>query len=242
MQLLILSDVHGNLSALDAVLADAAHRFEPEGIVLLGDVIDYGMRSSEVVARLQGLSLPLVASVWGNHEKAILEADFSHFSSQRGEECARHTAVELEDSAKKWLRSAMEISGSFVFTWGGKRVLMVHGSLDDPFWGTIAPTSFDVTDYADYDVVLSGHSHVPHVFTAFAPMDDPAMRNKKAIVFLNPGSVGQPRDHDPRASYLVWDTEHGFSLNSVEYDVVQEQALYDGTVDDFYRDRLVLGV
>lgn len=242
MQLLILSDIHGNLSALDAVLADVAHRFEPEGAVLLGDVIDYGMRSNEVVGRLQELSVPLIASVWGNHEKAIIDEDFSRFSSQRGEECARHTATELATSTKTWLQSAMESSGLLTFTWGDQRVLVVHGSLDDPFWGTIAPGSFDAEAYADYDVVLSGHSHVPHVFMAFAPTDDPAMRNKRAIVFLNPGSVGQPRNHDPRASYLIWDTEHGFSLNSVEYDIAQEQALYDGTVDEFYRDRLALGV
>lgn len=242
MQLLVLSDIHGNLTALDAVLADVANRFDPDGVVLLGDVIDYGMRSNAVVERLRELKIPFVAFVWGNHEKAILEGDFSRFSSKRGEDCARHTALHLSHSTIEWLRSIGESSGQTAFVWDKKRVLVVHGTLDDPFWGTIAPDGFEISTYADYDVVLSGHSHIPHVFTLFAPTDDAIMRNRRPVSFLNPGSVGQPRNHDPRASYLVWDTMHGFSLNSVEYDIAREQALYDKTVDDFYRDRLALGV
>lgn len=242
MQLLVLSDIHGNLTALDAVLADAQRRFAPDAVALLGDSIDYGQRSNEVVARLAELRLPVACSVWGNHEDAIMNQRFDRFSSQRGAACAQHTAAQLSKEARAWIRRQADSAGQQEIGWDDRRILAVHGSIGDPLWGTIAPAMADFGAYKDYDMVLSGHSHVPHSFTAFVPDEGSPLRGKKAIRFLNPGSVGQPRNHDPRASYALWDTDEGIFLNAVPYDVAREQALFDGSIDAFYRDRLAVGV
>lgn len=246
MKYLVLSDIHGNLSALEAVLHDAQRSNAPnesdfDGIILLGDNIDYGMRSNEVVAKLDSLELPIICSIWGNHENAILASDFERFSSERGRKCAKNTARLLDESSRTWLNRA-EHSGMTELDIEGNRTLVVHGSIDDPLWGTLAPMKTDLYDYSAFDIVLSGHSHVPHLFTALLPYDNPKMRNKKAVIFVNPGSVGQPRNHNPRSSYAVWDTDKGFQLHTVPYDIVFEQSLYDGSVNAFYRDRLSLGI
>lgn len=242
MQLLILSDVHGNLSALDAVIADVEDRYEPDAMVLLGDNIDYGMRSNEVIARLKMMRIPLICSVWGNHEDAILRGRYDRFSSKRGVECARFTASMLGENARTWLEETGIESGMHVFEWANRRILAVHGSLDDPLWGTVASPDIDPVAYREFDMVLSGHSHIPHALTALAPDETSRLRGKKTVWFINPGSVGQPRNHEPRASFAVWDTERGISLNAVSYDIEYEQSLYDGSVDEFYRERLAWGV
>lgn len=242
MQLLILSDIHGNLAALSSVLADAFERFEPDGIALLGDVIDYGMRSNEVIEVLQTLPVPLVCALWGNHEDAVLNSNYVKFSSERGIASAKRTAEHLSDEARAWLTRLDGKEGRAVFKWDAKNVLAIHGNKEDPLWGTLAPIQESYDEYGFYDVVLSGHSHIPHAFTIGSHVDDPSRRNKKMITFINPGSVGQPRDHDPRASYGLWDTERGISLCRVPYDIEVEQALFDDSVDRFYRDRLILGL
>lgn len=246
MKLLLLSDIHGNLSALDAVINDAYRRMSDgshfDGVILLGDNIDYGMRSNEVVAELSALKIPIICSVWGNHENAILTSNFKHFSSERGRGCAQNTAAHLNDFSRMWLTNTAAHTGAASIDLVGKRILVIHGNVEDPLWGTLAPSQCDFSAYDLYDVVISGHSHIPHIFTVLLPDNNPKMRNKKVITFINPGSVGQPRNHDPRASYVIWDTESGFQLNNAEYDIELEQSLYDGSVDVFYRDRLTLGV
>ena len=136
----------------------------------------------------------------------------------------------------------------------GKRLLLVHGSLQDPYWGAVLPEDVqDATEmpqsttggmtYSDFDVVLSGHTHFSHVFSRFYICDDASMRNKKATVFINPGSVGQPRNRNPLAQYAIWDSETGQAeLRAVPYDVEKAMSLYHGQVDVFYRDRLRTGV
>lgn len=241
MRLLVISDIHGNLSALEAVLKDS-DRFHPDGIAMLGDFIDYGMRSNEVVACLASIGIPITCALWGNHEEAIMNGDYTRFSSLRGSECAQRTAKMLSQSTMAWLEALPGKSGMQQFVFGGNRFLALHGSLTDPFWGTITPKNAAAEDFEKVDIVLSGHNHVPHAFSLFAAANAPAMRNKRRVCFLNPGSVGQPRNHSPKACYAIWDSEMGVSLVSVDYPLDEEQALYDGSVDDFYRTRLAIGV
>ncbi len=124
----------------------------------------------------------------------------------------------------------------------GKRVLAVHASIQDEYWKAIAPGEL-YGEYPEYDYVFSGHSHKPHFFEVY--YDDPGSpyREKHKTTFINPGSVGQPRNHNPNACYAIVDMENGSVLfREVDYDVESAMALYNGQVDMFYRDRLRLGV
>ena len=87
----------------------------------------------------------------------------------------------------------------------------MHGSIEEVFWESIVPEEKHI-GYEKYDFVISGHSHRSHVFSEFYYDNNEIMRNEKKTVFLNPGSVGQPRNHNPRAQYAIWDTNNGIYL------------------------------
>ena len=217
-------------------------KFDIEGVILLGDLIDYGMQSNEVVACIRDeLDYKIECNIWGNHEKTIALEDFTGFSSQRGSECARYTASVLTEKARKYLINDMNKEGMEEFELFGKKCLAVHGSLEDCYWKSIAPDNVR-GDYHEYDLVLSGHSHCSHVFTKFYDADDSDHRNKHATTFINPGSVGQPRNHNPNAQYALIDENMNAWLRSVPYDVDKAMGVYSGQVDFFYRDRLKFGV
>lgn len=243
MKLLILSDIHGNVSAFKAVLSDVKSRNASiEAAAILGDIIDYGMHSNEAVEMCRQIGFPVVCNIWGNHEHSIINEEYSRFSSDRGRVSAKHTRSQLNDSAWDYLENTMARSGKTEFMVGDKKFLAVHGSLQDIYWKSISPETA-VDGYEAYDYVLSGHSHYPHFFERYAPADDPDMRNRKKVIFINPGSVGQPRNHNSRAQYAILDTEsEEIQFCKVAYDIGYEQKAFDGSVDDFYRARLEKGV
>ncbi|WP_405306865.1 metallophosphoesterase family protein [Methanobrevibacter sp.] len=236
----ILSDIHGNLFALEKVIDDFK---DIESIILLGDLIDYGMQSNEVIEFIKDkLSSEIICNIWGNHEKAILTEDFNHFSSQRGVDSAKFTLSQLTAESKDYLNNELTHEGKLEFEISQKKVLAIHGSLNDYYWKSIFPDNLN-GEYSNYDIVLSGHSHYPHVFQKFYEADNPELRNKKSVLFINPGSVGQPRNHNPNAQYAVLDTENmEIELRSVEYPKDKAMSLYDDSVDDFYRKRLERGI
>lgn len=241
MKMLVLSDIHGNLSALQSVLK-RTESYHIDVCILLGDLIDYGMHSNEVLQDLRRLSYPCLCSIWGNHEYAICTQDYSCFTSRRGQLCAQYTQTQLDESAWKYLGNEMSQTGEKEFLLDGKRCLAVHGGPDDPFWGKIIP-GMELEAYQAYDYVFSGHSHIPHHFELFFTVNDPKRRNQKKTVFINPGSVGQPRNLCPLAQFVIVDTATGeIAQLGVPYDIAREQAAYTGQVDDFYRERLAYGV
>lgn len=238
----ILSDIHGNLFALKEVINDLNNQ-NIDSIILLGDLIDYGMQSNEVIEYVKDTFLEkIICNIWGNHEKAILTKDFTHFSSKRGVESAKFTESQLTAESNDYLNNELIQDGKYEFEIANKKILAVHGSLNDYYWKAIFPDNLN-GDYSDFDIVLSGHSHYPHVFQHFYEVDNPDMRNKKAVLFINPGSVGQPRNHNPNAQYAILDTDSmGVELRYVKYPKDKAMALYDGSVDDFYCKRLENGI
>lgn len=241
MKVLILSDIHGNLSALQSILA-YIKPYHIDACVLLGDLIDYGMHSNETLQLLERLPYPCLCNIWGNHEYAIYTQDYSRFSSKRGQLCAQYTCTQLDIPSWKYLKDKMSQAGKEEFQLDGKQCLAIHGGLDDPFWGNITP-GMDLEIYHGYDYVFSGHSHIPHFFESFFPADDPKHRNKKRTVFINPGSVGQPRNLCPLAQFAIVDTSScGTTQLRIPYDIEWEQAAYTGQVDDFYKERLAYGI
>lgn len=238
----ILSDIHGNLFALTEVIRDLNNQ-DIDSIILLGDLIDYGMQSNEVIEYVKdNFSQKIICNIWGNHENAIMTKDFSHFSSKRGVDSAKFTESQLTAESKEYLENELIHEGKYEFEIDDKKVLAVHGSLNDFYWKAIFPDNLN-GNYSDYDIVLSGHSHYPHVFQHFYEADNPSMRNKKSVLFVNPGSVGQPRNHNPNAQYAILDADSmSVEMRYVKYPKDRAMALYDGSVDDFYRLRLDNGI
>lgn len=237
-----MSDIHGNLSALSKVLETESLE-EFDGIILLGDLIDYGPRSNEVIQRIREIpDNKLLVNIWGNHEKSIICLDDSQFSSERGKSCAAYTRRNLTETSREFLEGAMEKTGMQEFDLCGKHCLAVHGSLADIFWESI-PHGEAGEEYGRYDFVFSGHSHIPHFFEHFYPCNCAEYRNKKRTVFINPGSVGQPRNHNPNAHYAVLESESmTVQMKTVGYDINQEIELFTEEVDAFYKERLKIGI
>jgi len=242
MPVLIMSDIHGNLSALEAVMDEVGRMPDITGCILLGDLIDYGMHSNEVISMIEQLSCPILCNIWGNHERAICLGEYERFSSERGRVSAQNTKKHLSEKSWNYLRENMVREGFLAFGVAGKKCLAVHGSLEDYFWKSVE-FSGELISYGEYDYVFSGHSHIPHFVEKYYAAVDERHRNKKKTVFINPGSVGQPRNHNSRAQFALLDFETGAVLfQRVEYDIKREQAAFTGQVDVFYRDRLESGV
>lgn len=243
---LILSDVHGNISAFDAVMSDCRDE-SFTGIIILGDLIDYGMRSNEIIQRLKEYSASdwkdkIIVNIWGNHERLVVDKDLEHLSSDRGRIMAQYTADHLSKESIIYIRDCMNKEAKEEFCLGDLKCLAVHGSLEDYYWKAIAPDNVR-GEYTGYDIVFSGHSHYSHCFTLFYPTDNTELRNKKAIIFINPGSVGQPRNQNPFAQYAVLSLpSKKVELRAVEYDIEYEQSLYPPEIDEFYKLRLTRGV
>jgi len=242
MKLLIISDVHGNWEALKSVLTEVEKQMCIEGCILLGDVIDYGMHSNEVVQILRRMPYPVLCNIRGNHEQAVLTDDYTRFSSERGRLCAQYTKSILSPETWDYIRHIMLDNGRAEFCIEGKRCLAVHGSLENIYWKSIN-ASQDLSMYQGYDYVFSGHSHLPHFFEAFYRTDNPVHRNREKTIFINPGSVGQPRNLNPMAQFAVLNTEtEEIFMRKVSYDIRKEQTSYIGQVDNFYKERLESGV
>ncbi|MDR2436931.1 MAG: metallophosphatase family protein [Endomicrobium sp.] len=241
IKILVLSDIHANVSALQCVL-DSVKIYDIKLAVLLGDHIDYGMRPNETISLLREFPYPIDVNIYGNHEKAIFDNNLYNFSSERARKFSIYMKNILTNESKKYIAEKMNSKGFESKVYDGKRYLMIHGSLDDVFWECISSENAS-EKYRDYDYVFCGHSHLPFYFEKYFVVDNKDMRNKKKTVFINPGSVGQPRNHNPRACYCVFDTVSGAThLNNVEYDVMYEQCLYTYEVDEFYSWRLSKGV
>jgi len=243
---LILSDIHGNVSAFDAVLHHCKNE-EFKGVIILGDCIDYGMRSNEIIQKLIQLNESvwrnkIIVNIWGNHEKLVVDNDLEKLSSDRGRVIAQYTAKQLSAQSVNYIKNNMKKDGILEFYLGNLKCLAVHGSKEDCYWKAIAPDTLR-GEYAEYDIVLGGHSHYSHCFTKFYPIDNPEMRNKKAVTFINPGSVGQPRNQNPYAQYAVISLpSKQVELRAVNYDIEYEQALFPDEIDKFYKTRLKNGI
>ena len=248
MNVLILSDIHGNLEALESVLTCSGIRYD--SVIFLGDLIDYGPHSNEVAALMESLKqrVPFLCNLRGNHEDSIINNDYGRFSSERGRQCARYTRRNLSKKTWDYIQRVMEGTGLSKFSIDGKKCLAVHGSLEDIYWKAIKPRddlgqNHRWEEYRGYDYVFSGHSHIPHFFEVFFPVENPLYRNKKKTVFINLGSVGQPRNHSPLAQFSVLDTETGaVRMGRVVYDVKKERLAFSDDIDLFYQERLGIGV
>ena len=240
MRVAIVSDIHGNLHALEAVL-EAIDRDTPDAIWCLGDLVGYGPRPNRcctVVAERADFCLI------GNHDLAVLgQLDLDEFQPDAAIS-ARWTAAALEDAPRAYLES-LESSGE------REGVGLFHASPRDPIWEYVL--SSEVADAsmaaASQELVLVGHSHVALYYrvsdgTLLPSGDDTQLELTGDRWLLNPGSVGQPRDTDPRAAWLLLDVEgRHASFHRVEYDVAKtQQEIRDRGLPEALAARLEFGV
>lgn len=198
-----ISDVHSNLEALESTLR--ALRGKP--IVCLGDIVGYGANPNEVIGLLKDAR---AVGVLGNHDNAVLTGDFAMLNS-RAAMAAKWTADRLSEGARAFLRSLpREIRTEF----GGVKAYLTHGSPDDNLWEYVEPaTHHDLLEHyltkQAVALIGLGHTHVPYVWSCAS-----------GTVF-NPGSVGQPRDGDRRASFAIARFDEGgveVENRRIEYD------------------------
>lgn len=223
MQILVLSDIHANLAALDQVL-DEARSFD--GIWCLGDVVGYGPDPNGCVARLRELQ----PEYWlaGNHDWAALgKLDIADFNPM-ARLAALWTREQLTPENFAYLAALpAQVKASETFT-------LAHGSPRHPIWEYVLDASTASANFAHFETpyCLVGHTHVPAIYRQYnGRVEMPAytlgepfkLRNGRLIV--NPGGVGQPRDGDPRASYILLDTDAlTVTYNRVEYPIQETQA------------------
>ncbi|MFB6120921.1 MAG: metallophosphoesterase [Halobacteriaceae archaeon] len=191
----VISDVHANRVALEAVLDDMP---SVDAIVNAGDVVGYNPWPAECVAEMREREIP---TVQGNHDRMVVgSGNFrGNHMAAAGVEYARE---QLTDGQRTWLAGLPTERTLFE-----GRLKVVHGHPDDPDHYT-RPHEFGPRLLGDEDVLVMGHTHVQH------------HESYDAGVVLNPGSVGQPRDDDPRAAYALVDlTDLSVEARRVEYDV-----------------------
>jgi predicted phosphodiesterase len=239
MRFAIISDLHANLEATEAVLADA-HERECTHFVCLGDVVGYNANPHECVEIVQKLDCPVVK---GNHdEQASLEESSRDFNPL-AEMAINWTRAQLTEADKNWLRDLRLSRQVRDFT-------IVHATLDTPEqWGYVfntldAAASFT---YQDTTVCFFGHTHVAGAFVRDDGVKrvkvDKLMIDENKKYFINTGSVGQPRDGDWRAAYCIYDIEQNMvEQRRVKYDLGGAQdKIIKGGLPPLLAERLKLG-
>jgi putative phosphoesterase len=195
MEVGVISDVHGNRVALEAVLADMP---DVDALVCAGDVVGYNPWPAACVDALRERAVPTVT---GNHDRAVAGDTAFGFNSMAGAGVG-HARERLDDDRMAWLAALPDERRACE-----GRVKLVHGHPDDPDRYTY-PEAFGPDLLDGEEALVMGHTHVQH------------HEIYDRGVVLNPGSVGQPRDGDPRAAYAVLDLDgRTVAEHRVEYDV-----------------------
>ena len=231
MKVAILSDIHANLAALEAVLADV-DAIAPDATVWhAGDVVGYNAEPNEVIALLQARG---AIGVLGNHDAAAIGAITTAGFNPAAAEAASWTARVVAPESRAWLANLPRILELGDAT-------LTHGSPRDPLWEYVSDADVATQNLATLRtrLLIHGHTHVPRLWEANAGIggdvverpigDQPIALGSHAL--LNAGSVGQPRDRDTRACWVLWehDDEQGSRLGRatwrrVAYDVALTQA------------------
>jgi predicted phosphodiesterase len=223
MRAAVISDIHSNLPALEAVLAAVG---SVDAVWQLGDVVGYGPDPDAVTARIREAG---AVGVQGNHDAAAVGAlSIEHFSED-ARLAIEWTQARMSPETVAYLTGLPEclVPGDSDFT-------LVHGSPRDPIWEYLydAAAARENLDSFSTARCLTGHTHIPRAMRetrgrlkARAVVSGSRVDLDGGRAFFNPGSVGQPRDGDPRASYMIVDTDARRVIwHRVEYDIESVQA------------------
>lgn len=218
MKVGVLSDIHGNKVALDAILADMP---PVERLLCAGDIVGYNPWPAACVEWIRERSVPTVR---GNHDRVTAAGGGAGFNSMAGAG-VEYARKQLSEDQLAFLKALLDSRRECE-----RRVRLVHGHPDDPDRYTY-PAQFGPELLGEEDVLVMGHTHVQ----AHEVYDEG--------IVMNPGSVGQPRDGDPRAAYAVVDLdEMAVTEHRVEYDIDRvQEAVREAGLPDQIADRLDKG-
>ena len=226
MRIAVLSDIHANLAALEAVVSDLPPVDE---VWVLGDTVGYGPQPNEVIASLQAMG---ARSVLGNHDGAAIETVDSAYFNPDARAAMDWTREAIDENSRAYIAALPEVRRA-------GEVTAVHGSPRDPIWEyintiEIASANFDAFETR---LCLFGHTHLPMAYRQLdgsietvVGFPGPAVALPGGRSMVNPGSVGQPRDGIPDASYAILEVAEAPEADSVEfrrvpYDVERTQQL-----------------
>lgn len=220
MRIAVISDIHGNLDAFQAVVADAG---AVDAWWCLGDVVGYGAEPNACVELLHALKP--AAALPGNHDLAAVGAIPTSDFNPHALASLEWTARTLHPEHAAYLRTLPE---RLVID----RCTLVHASPRDPIYEYILTAGQARANFAHFTTqfCLVGHTHVPVAYDEHGRQDfaraslAAAAPERNSRFLCNPGSVGQPRDGDPRAAYLLIDDENGWEWRRVPYDVERAAA------------------
>ena len=239
MRFAIISDIHANLEAFDAVMADARDN-NCTDFVCLGDVVGYNANPHECVERVREMGCPIVK---GNHDEQASLIESSRDFNEMAEAAIQWTRDHLTDEDKQWLRDLKMERQVRDFT-------IVHATLDGPEqWGYVfnnldAAASFT---YQHTTVCFFGHTHVPMAFIRNEGVQrqhlDKLRIDSGKKYFVNVGSVGQPRDGDWHAAYCIYHIESNLvEQRRVKYDLqTAQKKIIDAGLPRMLADRLAVG-
>ena len=239
MRFAILSDLHANLEATEAVLADAREH-DCTHFICLGDVVGYNANPHECLEIVQKMQCPVVK---GNHDEQATLTESSRGFNALAEAAINWTRAHLTNEDKEWLRALPLTQQVHDFT-------IVHATLDAPEqWGYVFNSLDAVASFAfqETTVCFFGHTHVAGAFVR----DDGVKKMKvdrlpieeTKTYFINVGSVGQPRDGDWRAAYCIYHVEKNVvEQRRIKYDLATAQKkIIEAGLPHLLADRLELG-
>jgi putative phosphoesterase len=222
MKIAVLSDIHANLQALQAVLHDCKKQGVKE-YWLLGDTINYGANPIEVIELLSGLNV--THSVMGNHDMCLFENQ--RLAIHGDASISRYTdnLYRKNPEAFAWLKANTEWEQIHIHE---RKALLLHATLDDSFWGE-APNfqeTFEIMERDGIELLLCGHTHKQD------------FKQSGELAVANPGSVGQPRNGIPKAQYLILGEDNKrfeITHRQVDYDI---EAACDAIIEAYLPEHL----
>ena len=230
MKIAVISDLHSNLEAFEAVIKSLP---EYDKLICLGDIVGYGPQPNEVVERL--IQLGPTTVLLGNHDHAVVTGKTSDFS-QNAAVAVQWTRERISQTNLAYL-SHLQPSAKMEI--GSKSLALYHGSPRDPlaeyvYPGIPAASAKRLVHQSGAQLVFLGHTHVPMLYSLEGEM------------LGNPGSIGQPRDGDPRASFSILTLTKetlSFDVRRIEYNVDPvAQKIRQAGLPGFLADRLYTGM
>lgn len=210
MRISLIADIHSNLLALETVL-ETMKKKGVQKVLNAGDIVGYGPRPNEVIDLVKRSGF---LSIRGNHDNAVLVGEYGWFNEPAAA-AAKWTARIISDPNSEYLG---RLKREEVIIINGKTIGMFHGSPDDPDEYILDESrAKELLQKTDYDVMICGHTHFPM-----------QTRIGKRL-FINPGSIGQPRDGDPDASFSILDLDTmkneifrvGYDVSATQHDMVK---------------------